>query len=52
MARLTMVKGWNLDDVKGYAKLIALGHVSLVEVKGATFCGKSDLSNLNMSNTP
>eukprot|EP00545_Synedropsis_sp_CCMP1620_P004731 CAMPEP_0119015982 /NCGR_PEP_ID=MMETSP1176-20130426/11751_1 /TAXON_ID=265551 /ORGANISM="Synedropsis recta cf, Strain CCMP1620" /LENGTH=811 /DNA_ID=CAMNT_0006969307 /DNA_START=17 /DNA_END=2452 /DNA_ORIENTATION=+ len=52
VARLTVVKGWNSDEVEGYAKLIALGHVSLVEVKGVTFCGKSDASNLNMSNTP
>jgi tRNA wybutosine-synthesizing protein 1 len=49
---LTVVKGWNSDDVEGYAKLIALGRVSLIEVKGVTFCGKSDASNLNMSNTP
>lgn len=52
VARLTVVKGWNSDEVEGYAKLIALGHVSLVEVKGVTFCGKSDASNLNMSNSP
>lgn len=52
VARLTVVKGWNSDEVEGYAKLIALGRVSLVEVKGVTFCGKSDASNLNMSNTP
>jgi tRNA wybutosine-synthesizing protein 1 len=52
VARLTVVKGWNSDEIEGYAKLIALGYVSLVEVKGVTFCGKSDASNLNMSNTP
>lgn len=52
VARLTVVKGWNSDEVEGYAKLIALGHCSLVEVKGVTFCGKSDASNLNMSNSP
>jgi len=52
VARLTVVKGWNSDEVEGYAKLIALGKVSLVETKGVTFCGKSDASNLNMSNTP
>jgi len=52
VARLTVVKGWNSDEVEGYAMLIALGHVSLVEVKGVTFCGKSDASNLNMSNSP
>ena len=76
VARLTVVKGWNSDEIGGYARLIgergthfvwwflficnfthflslkALGHCSLVEVKGVTFCGKSDASNLNMSNTP
>ena len=52
VARLTVVKGWNSDELSGYAELIALGHVSLVEVKGVTYCGKSDASNLNMSNTP
>ncbi|GKY92492.1 hypothetical protein MPSEU_000219600 [Mayamaea pseudoterrestris] len=52
VARLTVVKGWNSDDISGYAQLIALGKVSLVEVKGVTFCGKSDASNLNMTNTP
>jgi tRNA wybutosine-synthesizing protein 1 len=52
VARLTVVKGWNTDEVAGYAALIALGKVSLVEVKGVTYCGKSDASNLNMSNSP
>mmetsp|Transcript_38430 Transcript_38430/g.57592 ORF Transcript_38430/g.57592 Transcript_38430/m.57592 type:complete len:872 (-) Transcript_38430:289-2904(-) len=52
VARLTVVKGWNSDDIDGYAKLVALGKCSLVEVKGVTFCGKSDASNLNMTNTP
>ena len=52
VARLTVVKGWNSDDIGGYARLIELGHCSLVEVKGVTFCGKSDASNLNMTNTP
>mmetsp|Transcript_25300 Transcript_25300/g.38839 ORF Transcript_25300/g.38839 Transcript_25300/m.38839 type:complete len:778 (+) Transcript_25300:168-2501(+) len=52
VARLTVVKGWNSDEIQGYAELIALGKVSLVEIKGVTFCGKSDASNLNMSNTP
>ena len=52
VARLTVVKGWNSDEISGYAELIAMGQVSLVEVKGVTFCGKSDASNLNMTNTP
>jgi tRNA wybutosine-synthesizing protein 1 len=34
VARLTVVKGWNSDELEGYARLIALGCVSLVEVKG------------------
>ena len=52
VARLTVVKGWNSDEIAGYARLIALGEVSLIEIKGVTFCGKSDASNLNMSNSP
>ena len=47
-----VVKGWNSVEVEGYAKLIALGHISLIEVKCVAFCGKSDASNLKMSNTP
>ena len=52
VARLTIVKGWNSDDIGGYADLIALGRVSFVELKGVTYCGTSDASNLNMSNSP
>jgi tRNA wybutosine-synthesizing protein 1 len=37
VARLTVVKGWNSDELEGYAQLIALGHVSLVEVKGKDY---------------
>ncbi|KAL7469951.1 hypothetical protein ACHAXS_010189 [Conticribra weissflogii] len=47
VVRLTVAKGWNSDVIGGYARLIAIGHCSLVEVKGVTFCGKSDASNLN-----
>ena len=42
VARLTLVKGHNEGDISGYAELIALGEPTLVEVKGVTFCGKSD----------
>jgi tRNA wybutosine-synthesizing protein 1 len=52
VARLTIVKGWNTDEIDGYADLITLGHCSFIEVKGVTFCGTSDASNLNMSNSP
>ena len=52
VARLTIVKGWNSDEIDDYASLIALGRVSFVELKGVTFCGTSDASNLNISNSP
>ncbi|GMI44510.1 hypothetical protein TrCOL_g10384 [Triparma columacea] len=52
VARLTIVKGWNSEDIDDYADLVALGRVSFVEMKGVTFCGTSDASNLNMSNSP
>ncbi len=45
VARLTVVKGWNSDEVAGYAKLIALGHCSLVEVN-FSFCFSFLFSNL------
>lgn len=52
VARLTIVKGHNAADLKGYAELIALGEVSFVEIKGVTFCGKSDASSLTMDSCP
>ena len=52
VARLTLVKGHNEGDISGYAELIALGEPTLVEVKGVTFCGKSDASDLTMANCP
>ena len=52
VARLTIVKGFNEGDIKGYAELISLGLCHLVEIKGVTYCGKSGGSNLNMSNSP
>ena len=52
VARLTLVKGHNEGDIAGYAELIALGEPTLVEVKGVTFCGKSDASDLTMANCP
>jgi len=52
VARLTLVKGHNASDIAGYAELIALGEPTLVEVKGVTFCGKSDASSLTMENCP
>ncbi|GMG22802.1 unnamed protein product [Ambrosiozyma monospora] len=39
--RLTLVKGFNMSDAKSYADLVAKGLPSLIEIKGATFCGSS-----------
>jgi len=50
--RLTLVKAWNMDDVADYARLVAKGCPSFIEVKGVTFCGVSDGSNLRMDNVP
>ncbi|KAM8991158.1 S-adenosyl-L-methionine-dependent tRNA 4-demethylwyosine synthase TYW1-like isoform 4-T4 [Ara ararauna] len=50
--RLTLVKAWNVDELKAYADLISLGKPDFIEVKGVTYCGKSSASNLTMANVP
>ena len=40
--RLTLVKTWNMQEVADYAALVARGMPSFIEIKGVTFCGKSD----------
>ncbi|KFO90690.1 tRNA wybutosine-synthesizing protein 1, partial [Buceros rhinoceros silvestris] len=50
--RLTLVKAWNVDELKAYADLIALGKPDFIEVKGVTYCGESSASNLTMANVP
>ncbi|XP_028857323.1 S-adenosyl-L-methionine-dependent tRNA 4-demethylwyosine synthase TYW1 isoform X2 [Denticeps clupeoides] len=50
--RLTLVKSWNVDELKAYADLIALGQPDFIEVKGVTYCGDSSASNLTMANVP
>lgn len=37
--RLTLVKGWNMDEVKAYADLLQLGEPDFIEIKGVTYCG-------------
>jgi len=37
--RLTLVKGWNTEDVDAYSKLLSLGDPDFVEIKGVTYCG-------------
>ncbi len=50
--RLTLVKGWNTNDVGEYAKLIELGKPDFIEIKGVTYCGESNASELTMQNVP
>jgi len=50
--RLTLVKEHNMEEVRDYAKLVVRGIPDFVEVKGVTYCGKSDASNLTIKNTP
>ncbi|URE02722.1 hypothetical protein MUK42_21503 [Musa troglodytarum] len=50
--RLTLVKGWNAEDVEAYANLLGIGKPGLVEIKGVTYCGSSATSKLTMDNVP
>ncbi|KAG8503106.1 hypothetical protein CXB51_000879 [Gossypium anomalum] len=50
--RLTLVKGWNTEDVEAYSKLFVLGKPDFVEIKGVTYCGSSATSKLTMENVP
>ncbi|CAN0922038.1 S-adenosyl-L-methionine-dependent tRNA 4-demethylwyosine synthase [Linum grandiflorum] len=37
--RLTLVKGWNTEELDAYFQLFSLGQPDLVEIKGVTYCG-------------
>jgi tRNA wybutosine-synthesizing protein 1 len=50
--RMTLVKGFNVDDIELYAELIKRGQPDFVEVKGVTFCGYSGKEALTMKNVP
>ena len=50
--RLTLVSGWNMNEIDAYAELIATHRPDFIEVKAVTFCGKSDGSSLTMQNVP
>jgi tRNA wybutosine-synthesizing protein 1 len=50
--RLTLVSGWNMEEVAAYAKLVDLGKPDFIEIKGVTYCGSSDASSLTMKNVP
>jgi len=50
--RLTLVKGWNAEEMDNYAGLVELGQPDLIEIKGVTYCGSSKASTLTMENVP
>ncbi len=50
--RLTLVKGFNAEEVENYAKLVSIGKPDFIEVKGVTYCGTSKASKLTMDNVP
>ncbi|KAJ6796684.1 putative S-adenosyl-L-methionine-dependent tRNA 4-demethylwyosine synthase [Iris pallida] len=50
--RLTLVKGWNVEEVDAYANLFEIGKPDLVEIKGVTYCGSTATSKLTMENVP
>merc|ERR1719376_1575235 len=50
--RLTLVKGWNAEEMQNYANLVALGNPDFIEIKGVTYCGTSKASKLTMENVP
>lgn len=37
--RLTLVKGWNTEDVDAYSNLFVIGDPDFIEIKGVTYCG-------------
>ncbi|KAL2468349.1 S-adenosyl-L-methionine-dependent tRNA 4-demethylwyosine synthase [Forsythia ovata] len=50
--RLTLVKGWNTEDVDAYSNLFGIGDPDFIEIKGVTYCGTSATSKLTMENVP
>ncbi len=50
--RMTLVSGWNMDELEGYAELVEVGMPDFIEIKAVTYCGKSDASSLTMQNVP
>lgn len=50
--RLTLVKGWNTEEIDAYFNLFSIGKPDFVEIKGVTYCGSSATSKLTMENVP
>ncbi|XP_009106177.1 S-adenosyl-L-methionine-dependent tRNA 4-demethylwyosine synthase [Brassica rapa] len=50
--RLTLVKGWNTEELEAYFNLFNIGKPDFIEIKGVTYCGSSATSKLTMENVP
>ncbi|KAL8141200.1 LOW QUALITY PROTEIN: hypothetical protein V2J09_007221 [Rumex salicifolius] len=50
--RLTLVKGWNTEDLEAYFNLFSIGKPDFIEIKGVTYCGSTATSKLTMENVP
>jgi len=50
--RLTLVKEYNMEEIENYAKLVHRGRPDFIEIKGVTYCGRSEASDLSIKNTP
>ncbi|KAK1389340.1 tRNA 4-demethylwyosine synthase (AdoMet-dependent) [Heracleum sosnowskyi] len=50
--RLTLVKGWNTEEIDAYYSLFDVGDPDFIEIKGVTYCGSSATSKLTMENVP
>jgi tRNA wybutosine-synthesizing protein 1 len=50
--RLTLVQGFNVSHIKEYCDLVRLGNPDFIEVKGVTYCGTNNASELTMKNVP
>jgi len=37
--RLTLVKGWNAEEIDAYYNLFSIGQPDFIEIKGVTYCG-------------
>ena len=50
--RLTLVNGWNTQQLGKYVELIRRANPDFVEVKGVTYCGDSKASPLTIKHCP
>lgn len=50
--RMTLVNGWNTEQLSKYVELVRRGQPDFVEVKGVTYCGDSKASPLTIKHCP